>query len=347
MRLGQPRERPVRGGILGADGPRRDRGPDPGQRQDPVARVASRSSRMPGDRVEGRAAHIVWRHGIEDCGRRRPEQRSVGCQDTGDQEREVRVRLGRRQLAAFVVGAHPLAVLEVPDRRVPPGTDLGLDDDGQLDRSAVRPAGVGDGHQPIDQRSPFGQGRRPTRDREHVDVASWSEPTDDGRAFQVDTDDGLAEDLADDAGRSHRSASSASLGGGRLGGRGGELGRIAARSTEGPAQPPSSSLSMSRVEPKRTAVESSAGPSTRSSSRSVTPSAHETYSTSASGSVARTSRMTPRSASPERSPAAQRSRAASRARWMTGAARAFRRARGGRCATRAPGRPARARWGRR
>ena len=57
------------------------------------------------------------------------------------------------------------------------------------------------------------------------------------------------------------------------------------------------SLSMSRALPKRTAAESNAGPSTRSSSRSVSPSAQETYSTSASGSAARTSRITWRSAS--------------------------------------------------
>ena len=106
---------------------------------------------------------------------------------------------GCRQLAALIVGAHPLAVLEVADRRVPPGTDLGLDDDGQLDRSAFGSAGIGDGHQAIDQRSPFGLRRRPIGDREHVDVASWSEATDHGGAFQVDADDGLAEDVADDA----------------------------------------------------------------------------------------------------------------------------------------------------
>ncbi len=79
-------------------------------------------------------------------------------------------------------------------------------------------------------------------------------------------------------------------------------------------------LSMSRVAPKRTATESKAGPVTSSSSRRVRASAHETYSTSANGSSARTSRMIPRSASPDRSPLAQPSRAASRARWMTGAA---------------------------
>ncbi len=81
-------------------------------------------------------------------------------------------------------------------------------------------------------------------------------------------------------------------------------------SRAGPA--PSGSLSMSRVVPKRTASDRSAGPSTlielgQASCRRPT----ETYSTSASGSVASVARIASRSASPDRSPASQHDRAAS------------------------------------
>src|SRR5215203_432180 len=62
----------------------------------------------------------------------------------------------------------------------------------------------------------------------------------------------------------------------------------------------SGSLSISRVGPKRTASDRSAGPSSRSSSVSVLPSATDTYSGSARGSSERTARIISRSASADR-----------------------------------------------
>ena len=93
----------------------------------------------------------------------------------------------------------------------------------------------------------------------------------------------------------------------------------AAQVVAGPS--PSGSLSMRRVVPNRTASDSSAGPSTRSSSVEGRrrPPPRRTRGRPAARRRA-SARMTSRSASADRSPASQRSRAATSARWRTGAA---------------------------
>jgi len=129
--LGEALEHPVRCAVLGADLALLDREPDARECQHRVARVVGEPGHHLVDTVQHGAGEILGRHGIEELGRRRSEQRPARLEHHREQQRDVGIR-GRRQrldLAALERCAVPLAELEVERRRVPPGLDVGLGHD--------------------------------------------------------------------------------------------------------------------------------------------------------------------------------------------------------------------------
>jgi hypothetical protein len=118
-------------GSTGLDG-----APDARERQDDVARVRVEVVEEAADPVGERVHVVATRDRIEDLRRRRPDQRPVAAQHHRHERCEIGTRCDRPrlELAALEAIPQPVAVLKVESRRIPPGADLRLDDDRQVDR---------------------------------------------------------------------------------------------------------------------------------------------------------------------------------------------------------------------
>ena len=84
---------------------------------------------------------------------------------------------GRRR-AALEAGTQPFAELQVHHRRIAPQTDIGLDDDGELDRAPVDGRPAGDPEDAVDQGPALGgRGAATGHDRRVESLSGRSRPS--------------------------------------------------------------------------------------------------------------------------------------------------------------------------
>jgi len=113
-----------------------------------------------------------------------------------DQQAEVRHRFRLRGSTCLELVAQPLAVQEIAGRREPPRANLGLDDNGELDRAG--PVHVtGDPEQSFEERPSLPIVHAPPGNDENVHIAGGLEAAEHGGSVEIDTDGLAAERLAD------------------------------------------------------------------------------------------------------------------------------------------------------